>query len=300
MPSVSAVTVTRDTKPALAPASLRSSAALRARPVVRAVVHHGFLLVAVAIMVLPVLWALLASFKTPGGIFDQNPLPLPPTVDNYRVATQAFPVWRLLLNTTVMAAGVTLLQLLVAVPAGYALVRFPPRAHRVLTALTAVTLLVPTQSLVIPLFLMVSHLGWRNTFPGLILPQLCGTGLAVILLRDHIRAISPMVLGAAVLDGARPGEVLRLVALPMLRPALGAVSILLFISAWNEYLWPSLAAPDVDHATIQPGLAIFLTQEGPEYGPLLAGSMLATLPIVAVYFLASRRVTDAFMHSGLR
>ncbi|MCM3924015.1 carbohydrate ABC transporter permease [Frankia sp. AiPs1] len=270
------------------------------RRTVGTVGRHAFLLGAVAIMILPVLWALAASFKTPGGIFDSNPLPSPATLDNYRVATRDFPVWRLLINTIVMAAGVTLLQLLIAVPAAYALVRFPPRAHRVLVALIVITLLVPPQSLIIPLFLTISHLGWRNTFPGLILPQLYGTGLAVILLRDHIRAVPSTVLGAAVLDGARPGEVLRLVLLPLLRPALGAVAILLFITAWNEYLWPSLAAPDIDHATIQPGLGAFLTQEGPEYGPLLAGSMLATLPIVAVYLLASRRVTDAFMHSGLR
>jgi ABC-type glycerol-3-phosphate transport system permease component len=251
-------------------------------------------------MVLPVLWALAASFKTPGGIFDTNPLPFPATVDNYRVAQHDFPIWHLLINTTVMAALATLLQLVIALPAAYALARFPPRAHRVLVAAIVVTLLVPPQSLIIPQFLLVSHLGWRNTFVGLVLPQLAQTGLAVILLRDHIRAVPPTLLGAAVLDGARPGEVLRLVLLPLLRPALGAVSILLFITAWNEYLWPSLAAPDIDHTTIQPGLAFFLTQEGPEYGPLLAGSMLATLPIVAVYFLASRRVTDAFMHSGLR
>ncbi|SNQ51488.1 Binding-protein-dependent transport systems inner membrane component [Frankia canadensis] len=282
------------------PARPRRAASRRARRIAGAVGRHTLLLAAVAVMVLPVLWALAASFKTPGGIFDENPLPMSPTLENYRVATGAFPVWRLLLNTAAMAAGVTLLQLLIAVPAAYALVRFPPRAHRVLTALIVITLLVPPQSLIIPLFLMISHLGWRNTYPGLVLPQLYGTGLAVILLRDHVRAVPPTVLGAAVLDGARPGEVLRLVLLPLLRPALGAVSILLFITSWNEYLWPSLAAPDIDHASIQPGLAFFLTQEGPEYGPLLAGSMLATLPIVAVYLVASRRVTDAFMHSGIR
>jgi multiple sugar transport system permease protein len=251
-------------------------------------------------MVLPVLWSLAASFKTPSGIFDENPLPLPATLENYRVAARDFPVWRLLLDTTVMAAGVTVAQLLVAVPAAYALVVLPARADRVLLPLVVITLLVPPQSLIIPLFLMVSHLGWRDTFPGLILPQLSGTGLAVILLRDHVRAVPATVLGAAAMDGARPGEVLRMVVLPLLRPALGALSILLFISAWNEYLWPSLAAPDLDHTTIQPGLALFLTQEGPEYGPLLAGSMLATLPIVAAYLLASRRVADAFLHSGTR
>jgi multiple sugar transport system permease protein len=266
----------------------------------RALAHHGLLLAAVAVMVLPVGWALATSFKPATEIFGVNPLPLHPTMDNYRVATQNFPVWRILLNSLLTAVATTLLQLVFAVPAAYALVRFPPRAHRLVTLGVVVSILVPPQSLIIPQFLAVSHLGWRDTYAGLVVPQLAGCGLAVLLLRDHVRAIPATVLNAAVLDDARPAEVLRLVLLPLLRPALGAVSILLFVTSWNEYLWPSLAAPGIDHTTIQPGLAFFLNQEGPEYGPLLAGSLLATLPIIAIYLVASRRVTDAFIHSGLR
>jgi ABC-type glycerol-3-phosphate transport system permease component len=90
------------------------------------------------------------------------------------------------------------------------------------------------------------------------------------------------------------------VVLGLLRPALGAVAILLFINTWNEYLWPLLVMPSPENTTIQPGLALFTGPENPQFGPLLAAAMLASLPVVAIYVLASRRIADAFLHSGLR
>ncbi len=88
--------------------------------------------------------------------------------------------------------------------------------------------------------------------------------------------------------------------LPLLWPALGAVAILTFINSWNELLWPMLAAPSPRHTTIQMGLTMFTNTEAANPGPLLAAAMLATLPVVAVYMIAARRITAAFLHSGLR
>jgi ABC-type glycerol-3-phosphate transport system permease component len=152
----------------------------------------------------------------------------------------------------------------------------------------------------IPQFLLVSHLGWRNTVAGLVVPQVATCSLAVLVLREHIRGIPPTLLGAATLDGASPGETLRHIVLPLLRPALAAVAIVVFVTTWNEYLWPALVAPGREQPTIQVGLQMFQNQEGPEYGPLLAGAMLATVPVTIVYLLASRRITDAFLQAGLR
>jgi len=88
------------------------------------------------------------------------------------------------------------------------------------------------------------------------------------------------------------------VVLPLLRPAIGAVAILVFVNTWNEYLWPTLVAPQPQYGTIQTGLASLTNTEGSDPGPLLAAATLATLPVLAVYTLAARRVTDAFLHSG--
>src|SRR5262249_13814902 len=228
------------------------------------------------------------------------PLPLPGTLDNYRTALGQFPIWRLLLNTLITSAAVTALQLIAAIPAAYALVMFRFRGRGLVDAAIVGALLVPPQSLIIPQFLAISHLGWRDSYLGVVVPQLSTCALAVVLVRDHVRSMPSSLIGAATLDGATPWETLRYVVLPLLRPTLGAVAVIVFINSWNEYLWPTLAAPSTENTTIQPGLALFLNQEGPVYGPLLAAAMLATLPVVAVYLVASRRIADAFLHSGLR
>jgi multiple sugar transport system permease protein len=266
----------------------------------RAIGRHALLIVVVAAMLLPSVWALGASFKPASTIFGLSPVPLPATLGNYQLATERFPLGRLLLNTLVMSAGVTAADLLVAVPAAYALARFAVRGRALATAAVGVALLVPPQALIIPQFLMTTHLGWQNTYPGLIVPQMWTCALAVVLLRQHVAALPPTLIGAAVLDGATQWEVLRHIALPLLRPALGAVAILLFINTWNEYLWPLLAASAPGSATIQPGLAEFISPENPQYGPLLAASILTSLPVIAAYLIASRRITDAFIHAGVR
>ncbi|OHV62749.1 ABC transporter permease [Pseudofrankia sp. BMG5.36] len=262
--------------------------------------RHAVLALTAVGVLFPLLWGLSGSFKPGTDVFDANPLPIPATLANYRFALEDFPIARLLLNTFITAAGVTLLQLGAGVLAAWSFVRFSHRGQRVVLAMVTVALVVPPQALIIPQFLMISHLHLRDTFVGLVVPQLSTCALAVLLLREHIRSIPPTLLGAATLDGATHGETLRLVVLPLLRPALSAVAIIVFITTWNEYLWPALAAPSPEHTTIQMGLRLFSNQEGPDYGPLLAAAMLATLPVVAVYLLASRRITDAFLQSGLR
>jgi multiple sugar transport system permease protein len=262
--------------------------------------RHCALSLAAFTMLFPLLWAASSSFKPGTDVFSSSPLPIPASLSNYRDALGQFPIGRLLLNTAITAVGVTVLQLAVGVLAAWSFVRFAHRGQRLVLGLVSVAIVVPPQSLMIPQFLMISHLGLRDSYVGLIVPQLSACALAVLLLREHIRALPPTLVAAATLDGATTWETLRHIVLPLLRPAISAVGIVVFISVWNEFLWPELAAPSRDHTTIQIGLQMFATQEGPEYGPLLAAAMLATLPVAAAYLLASRRVTDAFLQSGLR
>jgi sn-glycerol 3-phosphate transport system permease protein len=259
---------------------------------------HTTLLVTGLAVSFPLVWALLTSFRPPNAIFEVGPSAL--SVANYVEALTRFPIGALLLNSFVTAAGVTLAQLAVAVLAAYAMIRMRVRQRRLVLGAVAASLLVPVQALVIPQFLIAAELGWRDTYAGLIVPQLASCGLAVLLMWEHLRAIPPNMLGAAALDGARPGETLWYVVLPQLRPALGAVGILVFVSIWNEYLWPALVAPSPEHTTIQRGLALFSNQEGGNYGPLLAASVLACAPVLAVYVFFSRRITAAFLQAGRR
>jgi multiple sugar transport system permease protein len=261
---------------------------------------HAGLILAALFLLAPVVVALLASFKPADEVFSDNPLPTRPTLANYHTALGQFPLGRLLINTFVTSAGVMAAQLVVAALGAYALVRMGGSVGRVILAAGTVSILIPTQALIIPQFVMVTHLGWLNSYAGLIVPQLCGTGVALVLLRQHVTAIPDSLTEAALLDGATTGQTLWYVVLPLLRPALSAVGILVFVTTWNEYLWPLLGAPDIHHTTIQLGLALFTNTEGANPGPLLAAATVATLPVLIGYLLAARRVTDAFLHSGIR
>ncbi|MCK9899934.1 ABC transporter permease [Parafrankia colletiae] len=265
-----------------------------------AVTRHTVLALAAFAMLFPLLWALSGSFKPGTDVYSSSPFPVPGTLENYRYALHEFPIGRLLLNTFITAIGVTALHLAAGVLAAWSFVRFAHRGQGVLLAAVTVALVVPPQTLIIPHFLMITEVGLRDTFVGLVVPQLSHCALAVLLLREHTRSIPPTLIAAASLDGASPFETLRHIVLPLLRPALGAVGIVVFITTWNEYLWPSLAAPSPEHTTIQMGLQLFETSEGPEHGPMLAAAMLATVPVIVAYLLASRRIADAFLQAGLR
>ncbi|WP_432971336.1 carbohydrate ABC transporter permease [Dactylosporangium sp. CA-233914] len=251
-------------------------------------------------MMFPVLWALLASLKPDNEIYSPAPVASAPTLEHYRHALLDWPVATLLRNTFTMAAGVAAGQVVIGVLGAFALVYFAPRGRALVLGLLTTSLAIPPQALVIPQFLIAARLGWRNTEWGLIVPQLGASALAVLVLMQHVRAIPPSVLNAARLDGARPREILWHIVLPALRPAVAAVAILVLITTWNEYLWPLLAAPRAEDTTVQIGLAQFQTAEGNDYGGLLAAATLTSLPILVVYAIAARRVTDAFLQTGLR
>jgi len=261
--------------------------------------HTTLTLVAVA-MVFPVLWALLTSFKPANDIYSVTPFSAEPTLDNYVRVLADWPVLTLLGNTFVMAAGVAVGQILIAVLGAYALVHFSQRARGPILVLVTISLAIPPQALIIPQFLMTARLGWLNTDAGLIVPQLGTCALAVLLLVQHVEAMPRSLTNAARLDGARPFEVLWHIVLPALRPAISAVAILVFITTWNEYLWPLLVAPKPEDTTVQIGLTQFQTAEGNDFGGLLAAATLTSIPIVVVYLFASRRITDAFLQSGIK
>lgn len=261
---------------------------------------HLVLAVTAFVMSFPVLWALLTSFKPANEIYTTSPVSKHPTLDNYTQVIANWPVATLLGNTFVMAAGVAIGQLLIAILAAFALAYFAPRGRRGILVVLTVSLVIPPQALIIPQFLLTARLGWQNTELGLIVPQLGASALSVLLLLQQIDALPVSLVNAARLDGARPFEVLRHIVLPSLRPAISALAILVFITTWNEYLWPLLVASRPADTTVQIGLSQFQTAEGNDYGGLLAAATLTSLPIVVVYLIASRRITDAFLQSGLK
>jgi multiple sugar transport system permease protein len=254
-------------------------------------------LIALALLwVAPVLWIIGLSLR-PNDLLMQNlaALPGPFTLRNYVDAVVQMPLLRWMLNSTVVAIWQTLLTLVVASLAGYGFARTNFPGKRPLYLLVLATLLVPEAATIVPLHTMFSALGLHNTYLALILPRLAWP-FGVLLMTQHFKTISPELEEAALLDNAPRFLVFWRIVLPLSLPALTALGVFTFISAWNDFFWPLVSATDSDIYTLTVGIAS-LQMGGPAaavgIGLAMAQAVLAALPMVLVYLFFQRYVLAA-------
>ncbi|GIW05739.1 MAG: ABC transporter permease [Dehalococcoidia bacterium] len=260
---------------------------------------HAVLVLLSLISIGPIYWMFLSSLRPENEIYSTNPLPSSISLENYIFVWQSIPIGNMLANTFLMAALITIGQLMICLLAGYALARWEFRGSRLFFFLFLGTWLIPFQVIMIPNYVLLSRLGWLNTLQGLVVPQLA-TAFGIILLRQHMKAFPRELLDAARIDGAGSWRVLWSIVVPNLRAPLAALAILYFIGGWNEYFWPLLVSNKPEQTVVQVGLQMFLTQEGNQWGALMAAAALASLPVFVLYVILQRQVVEAFLRSGLK
>jgi len=247
----------------------------------------------------PIWWMLVTSLRAENDIYSSLPWPLAPTLENYRYALDAIPVWRMLANTLGFSILATLAQVVTALLAAYAFIRWRFALDRVIFALIALTWLIPFQVIMIPNYVLVSRIGLIDTLTALVLPNVA-SAFAVLLLVQAMRSFPTEIMEAAHIDGAGHWRILWRIIVPNMRAPVAALAILLFISSWNEYFWPLLLTRSEHTTVIQIGIQLFLTEEGNQWGPLMAVSTLACLPVLALYIALQRQVIDSFVAAGLK
>jgi sn-glycerol 3-phosphate transport system permease protein len=260
---------------------------------------HATLVLLSLLSAFPVYWMIVTSLRAPNAIYDNALIPAAASLDNYAYVWSAIPMARMLVNTLLVALLSTLAQGLTAILAAYALTRWRFYGRELVMAALTLTWLVPFQVTMIPNYVLISQLGWLDTLTALIVPHVA-SAFAVLLLFQSFNAFPRDLIDAARIDGASDAVILWRVVVPPNSSALSALGILLFIGAWNEYLWPLLVTRAPENGVVQIGLQMFLTQEGDQWGPLMAAATLASLPVLALYTFLQRQVIDSFMKSGLR
>lgn len=260
---------------------------------------HAVMIPLAFVSVFPIWWMLVTSLRAPNEIYDALPWPMAPRLDNYVYALNAIPVWRMLGNTFLFATLATVAQMFTAILAAFAFVRWRFAFDRVLYTLIAMTWLVPFQVIMIPNYVLAAQLGLINTVTALILPHLA-SAFAILLLVQAMRSFPNEIMEAAHMDGAGHWRILWRIVVPNLRAPLAALAILLFISSWNEYFWPLLLSRSPETTVIQIGIQMFLTEEGNQWGPLMAVSTLACLPVLLIYAVLQRQVIESFVAAGLK
>lgn len=264
----------------------------------RSVLGHAALAMLGVLCIFPIYWLYATSFRAPEDVYSLSPFPWPLSGENYATAFQVLDIGGLLLNTTVMAVGIALGQLLTGLLAGYAFAAWEFRGKQLLYLVFVATWLVPFQVTMIPNYVLLSQLGVLNTIAGVVLPSLC-SALGVILLRQHMQGFPTELLEAARLDGRGSWATLWTVVVPNLRPALAALGILLFVNAWNEYFWPALVLQR-SNAVLQLGLRSFMGSEGNDWGPMMATAGMACLPVLLLYLVLQKQIVNGFVRSGLK
>jgi ABC-type sugar transport system permease subunit len=256
--------------------------------------------------VAPLFWMLSTSLKPEGQILSLVPRWLPKTftLANYQDVLDKFRLVAWGRNSLIVAAGATILGLIVSVPAAYAFAKMRFRGQHWIFLLILSTILVPVHITIVPLFLGLAKLKLTDTYFSLIMPTVAN-GFGVFLLRQFFQGIPQELEEAAIIDGASRLGILIRVVLPLSRPPLMAVAIFLFIQSWNDFMWPLIVTNTDATRTLPVGLVSALsgTVSGGAiayYGMSMAGSVLATLPAILIFILLQRYFVQGIALTGLK
>lgn len=265
----------------------------------RAVGRYGVLIVVSVIVLFPIYTTVVAALK-PGNRVLVNPLvPDAFTLDVLRDAWTEGHLGRYMLNSIIVAAIVTVAQVLTSVLSAYAFAMLDFPGRNILFVAFIATLLVPVEATLVVNRRTIDSLGWLNSFQGLTVPFLA-TAFGTFLIRQVFMTLPTDLRDAAALDGVGHLGFLRHVALPLVRPTLGAMGALAFLSTWNQYLWPNLITTEQDMNTLQSGLRV-LSQTGIDRPNLvMAGVIIAFLPIVIVLLVAQRQLVRGLTSGGVK
>ncbi|NUQ90173.1 MAG: carbohydrate ABC transporter permease [Glycomyces artemisiae] len=253
---------------------------------------------------LPILWVLVGSFNAERITSGSGFLPSDPTGENWTKLVQpdgrAVNVFVAFFNSTVVAVAATVLALVVCSMMAYALARLPFRGSAVVLAAIVLMMLVPTEVILVPLFQQFAALGLLNTYGALIIPHVVSL-FGVVLLRQFIANLPVELTEAAKIDGANAWQNYRYIVLPLIRPGLATLGILVFLAAWNDFLWPLIATSTPSMQTLPLALITFRSAYGDsEYGVVMASTILAITPPLLIFLLAQRFIVQGISNTGLK
>jgi multiple sugar transport system permease protein len=263
---------------------------------------YVLLVLGILLMVGPFLWMLLGSLKPQAEFLTTTPtfLPKEPTVDNYQRLFGQLDFPRFFFNSSVVALAVTTGNVLFCPMLGYALAKLQWRGKGLITGLVLATLMVPAGITLIPNFVLMANLGFVNTYPGLILPFLVGP-FGVFLTRQFMYSIPDELLEAARIDGASEWRTFWQVVMPITVPVLATLGILTFLGSWNSFLYPLVIAQEPNMYTLPVALATFATgQYQADHGMLMAGSVVLVVPVLIIFILFQRWITEGIATTGLK
>ena len=269
--------------------------------------QYAFMSILAFIFLFPLVWMIVSSLKADVQIFrDMKSIHvfIPPLYDsisayfaNYTQALERVDLIRYTGNSLIYTVGIILFGLVVNSMAGYALARMDFPLKGFWMAVVIATIIIPAESIFLPLYVLVHSFGWVNTYTGLIVPFIANAFM-IFLFRQFFVGFPKEMEEAARIDGCTPIGIFFRIVVPLSKPVFATVAIFTFVNHWNDFLWPLVVANDEKMRTIQIGLQYFFAQQPIRWGQVMAALTIATIPMLAVFMFLQRYYVEGLTHTG--
>ncbi|KQR49774.1 sugar ABC transporter permease [Microbacterium sp. Leaf161] len=260
---------------------------------------HVVLLVGAILMVFPFIWQLLTSFKTLSDSVQVPPSLLPRewVFTNFGEVFESMPFAQMFANSVLLTVGRTVGQVVLCTMAGYAFARIPFPGRNALFVVFLSVLMVPSQLYLLPQYEIIQALGWLNTLQALIVPGIF-SAFGTFLMRQFFMSMPAELEEAARIDGANPWQTFWRIMVPLAKPGIIALVVFTVLWSWNDLLWPLIVTTDPAKMPLSVGLSQLVGIHGTDYPVLMAGALLATLPMLVTFMILQRQFIQGIAFSG--
>lgn len=259
------------------------------------------LLLIMLIVILPLLWLLVSSFKSDADVIKWPPhfFPAQWVADQYRYVVKAIPVLRMLRNTVIFAGSVTVISLFFDSMAAYAFSRMHFKGKNLIFGIILLTMMVPFQIIMIPLYIEEYKFKILDTYLGLILPR-ASSAYGIFMLTSFFENIPKSLDEAARIDGMKEKQIYSRIILPLAKPAFITLGIYHFMNNWNDLIYPMMLTSSVEKRTLSAGLAILVGSNSIKYGPTLAATVISIAPLMILFLFCQRFFMEGIATSGMK
>lgn len=252
-------------------------------------------------ILIPIVWLFVSSFKTDVGVIQYPPKFFPQewTLHQYRYVERSIPIFSMTKNTIIFAGGVTIISLFFDSMAGYAFARMNFKGKKILFSIILLTMMVPFQIIMTPLYIEVYKLNLLNTYAGLILPR-ATSAFGIYMMSSFFAGLPKSLEESGRIDGMGEFRIYFSLMLPLCKPAIVSLGIFHFMNNWNDLLYPLMLTSSADKRTLSAGLAVLVGNKVIKYGPTLAATMISLAPLLVLYLFCQRYFVEGIAATGIK
>lgn len=263
---------------------------------------YTFMVLVFVISAYPFYAMIINATSDNGQIFSGVPRFLPSThlVENFKALNERIPIVKNLINSIFVAGTSTLLQVLICALSGFAFAKFHFKGKNILFVIIMATMMIPGQVTLVPLFILMAKFGWLDTYQAVILPSLVNA-FGVFFMRQNMLNFPTEVIDAYRIDGASHLRGFFKIVLPTMKPTMAVLSILTFMGAWGNFMWPMLVLNSEDKYTLPVALKSLVSIDSAvDYGQIMTGTLISVVPVIIIFLLFQKHFISGLMNGAVK